>query len=32
VSTKVDQAVDVFYVTDLDGKKVVEEARLGADP
>jgi [protein-PII] uridylyltransferase len=28
VSTKVDQAVDVFYVKDLEGKKVTESAHL----
>jgi [protein-PII] uridylyltransferase len=30
VSTKVDQAVDVFYVADLEGKKVEQEDRIGA--
>ncbi|UCG38046.1 MAG: [protein-PII] uridylyltransferase [bacterium] len=29
VSTKVDQAVDVFYVKDLEGKKVTDEQELG---
>ena len=28
VSTKVDQAVDVFYVKDLDGNKVIEPEKL----
>jgi [protein-PII] uridylyltransferase len=28
VSTKVDQAVDVFYVADLDGEKVMDEGAL----
>jgi [protein-PII] uridylyltransferase len=28
ISTKVDQVVDVFYVTDLDGQKIYDEERL----
>jgi [protein-PII] uridylyltransferase len=28
ISTKVDQVVDVFYVTDLDGQKIFDEERL----
>ncbi|MBI4768755.1 MAG: [protein-PII] uridylyltransferase [Deltaproteobacteria bacterium] len=28
ISTKIDQVVDVFYVTDLDGQKIYDEERL----
>jgi [protein-PII] uridylyltransferase len=28
ISTKVDQVVDVFYVTDLEGQKIYDEERL----
>ena len=28
ISTKVDQVVDVFYVTDLDGQKIYDEERM----
>ena len=28
ISTKVDQVVDVFYVTDLDGQKIYDQERL----
>ncbi|MEW6186385.1 MAG: [protein-PII] uridylyltransferase [Thermodesulfobacteriota bacterium] len=28
ISTKVDQVVDVFYITDLDGQKIYDEERL----
>ena len=28
VSTKVDQAVDVFYVKDLEGRKITDEDEL----
>ncbi|NOY85819.1 MAG: [protein-PII] uridylyltransferase [Deltaproteobacteria bacterium] len=30
VSTKVDQAVDVFYVTDLNGGKILDETKIEA--
>jgi UTP:GlnB (protein PII) uridylyltransferase len=28
IATEVDQAVDVFYVTEKDGRKVTESARM----
>jgi [protein-PII] uridylyltransferase len=28
ISTKVDQVVDVFYVTDLDGQKIYDQERI----
>jgi [protein-PII] uridylyltransferase len=28
ISTHLDQVVDVFYVTDMDGKKIEESTRL----
>ena len=30
IATEVDQAVDVFYVTEKDGRKVAESARMDA--
>jgi len=32
IATEVDQAVDVFYVTEKDGRKVTEPARMDTMP